>query len=46
VWGLAVSPDAETIAAACDDGCIRLFDISEGNLHYKKTFPKTDGTNL
>ena len=30
VWGLAVSPDGDRLAAACDDGGVRLFELEGG----------------
>jgi len=45
IWSIAVNPDETLIAAACDDGCVRLFDISEG-LRYSKSFQIQKGRML
>eukprot|EP00762_Andalucia_godoyi_P001200 ANDGO_02102.mRNA.1 U3 small nucleolar RNA-associated protein 4 len=29
VWSISVSPDGRSLAAACEDGCVRIFDVSE-----------------
>eukprot|EP01114_Cavostelium_apophysatum_P023614 TRINITY_DN894_c0_g3_i1.p1 TRINITY_DN894_c0_g3~~TRINITY_DN894_c0_g3_i1.p1 ORF type:complete len:699 (+),score=119.47 TRINITY_DN894_c0_g3_i1:61-2097(+) len=40
VWGISLSPDGKTLAAACDDGSVRFFDVSEGRLTYVKGFAR------
>ena len=30
--------------AGCEDGCVRLFDITSGNIEYARVFSKQDGT--
>lgn len=37
VWSLALNDSCTTLAAACEDGCVRLFEIQDGNLVYKKS---------
>jgi len=39
VWCLAADPAGNHLAAACDDG-LRLFDISNGDVMFKKAFTK------
>lgn len=39
VWCLAADPAGNHLAAACDDG-LRLFDISNGDIMFKKAFTK------
>jgi WD40 repeat protein len=38
IWALAVSPSFKKLAAGCQDGAIRIYDISDGQLVYEKTF--------
>jgi U3 small nucleolar RNA-associated protein 4 len=28
VWALAMSPDGTRLAAGCEDGCVKLFDVT------------------
>ena len=37
VWSLALNDSGTTLAAACEDGCVRLFDLLDGTLVYKKS---------
>jgi len=38
VWSIAIDDNGTTLAAGCEDGSVRLFDISENNnIVYKKT---------
>ncbi|KAL6065936.1 U3 small nucleolar RNA-associated protein [Balamuthia mandrillaris] len=39
VWSLVASPTGESLAAGCEDG-IRVFDISDGELQYKRSFQR------
>lgn len=34
VWDLAVSPDGRTLVAACEDGTLRVFDVTSDGLAY------------
>ncbi|XP_020571588.1 U3 small nucleolar RNA-associated protein 4 homolog [Phalaenopsis equestris] len=34
------------LALACDDGCVRLYTVEEGNITYKRTFPRVSGRTL
>ena len=40
VWCLAASANREQLAAGCEDGCVRLFDVTDGGLHYARAFEK------
>lgn len=40
VWTIAADASATHLAAACEDG-LRLFDISNGDIQFKKAFNKT-----
>jgi WD40 repeat protein len=55
VWGLAFAPDGKALAVACDDGCLRLWDLAgrkvrlkfEGDaLHVRSLVFSPDGTML
>ena len=56
VWALASEPDVsankpQRVAAACDDGCVRLLTLSGGNgvgagLHHRRSFNRVDGRLL
>ncbi len=39
VWGLAADVAGNSLAAACEDG-LRLFDISSGDIQFKKAMQK------
>jgi hypothetical protein len=44
VWSIATCDKQDGyIAAACDDGTLKLFDISNNILKYYRTFPKVEG---
>ncbi|KAK8968322.1 hypothetical protein KSP40_PGU005252 [Platanthera guangdongensis] len=34
------------LALACDDGCVRLYSAEDGNLTYKRSFPRVSGRTL
>eukprot|EP01102_Stenamoeba_stenopodia_P021466 TRINITY_DN8652_c0_g1_i1.p2 TRINITY_DN8652_c0_g1~~TRINITY_DN8652_c0_g1_i1.p2 ORF type:complete len:875 (-),score=212.31 TRINITY_DN8652_c0_g1_i1:56-2680(-) len=40
IWDLAVNDKRTQLAVACEDACVRLFDISQGSIEYKRAFPK------
>ncbi|KAI7901402.1 quinon protein alcohol dehydrogenase-like superfamily [Cokeromyces recurvatus] len=46
VWCLAVNSKGTRLAAGCEDGCVRLFDIADGNLEYIRTFEPQKGRVL
>ena len=29
--------------AGCEDGCVRLFDVTSGNIEYARVFSKQEG---
>jgi len=37
VWSLAIDSEGTTLAVGCEDGCVRLFDIHEDAITYKKS---------
>lgn len=41
VWCIRVNPSGTLLAAACDDGCVRLYDIADGAFTYLRSFDKT-----
>lgn len=43
VWCLAVNSNGTRLAAGCEDGCIRLFDISDGQFEYLRKFEQQNG---
>jgi U3 small nucleolar RNA-associated protein 4 len=43
VWSMALNHAQTTLAIGCEDGCIRMFTIEDGELEYKKSFPATSG---
>ena len=43
VWCIAVNPQQTILAAGCEDGCIRLFDIADGGFEYMRSFEPTKG---
>jgi len=43
VWCMAVNHSQTLLAAGCQDGCVRLFNIADGLLEYVKTLDKQDG---
>lgn len=46
VWALGVSPNGDTLAAGCEDGCIKLFDITPNGLVYSRSFDRQEGRLL
>ncbi|KAI8996980.1 WD40-repeat-containing domain protein [Pilobolus umbonatus] len=46
VWCLAVNSTGIRLAAGCEDGCIRLFNIADGNLEYIRSFAPQNGRVL
>ena len=43
VWCLAVNSTGTRLAAGCEDGRIRLFDIENGRLEYIRSFSPQKG---
>ncbi|RKP09200.1 WD40-repeat-containing domain protein [Thamnocephalis sphaerospora] len=41
VWCMAVNPQQTMLAVGCEDGCVRLFDIADGEFAYLRTFEPT-----
>ncbi|KAI9598687.1 quinon protein alcohol dehydrogenase-like superfamily [Syncephalis fuscata] len=41
VWCIAVNPQQTILAAGCEDGCVRLFDIADGEFAYLRSFEPT-----
>ncbi|KAL6601980.1 WD40 repeat-like protein [Neocallimastix sp. 'constans'] len=46
VWCAAVNHKGTVLAVGCEDGCIRLFDIADGNLEYMRSLDRQDGRIL
>ncbi|KAJ3367776.1 U3 small nucleolar RNA-associated protein [Allomyces arbusculus] len=46
VWSLAVNPAGTLLAAGCEDGCIRLYDIADDDWTLLRTFNKQLGRVL
>lgn len=46
IWCLAVNSTGTLLAAGCEDGCVRLFDIADGNLEFIRGFDKQKGRIL
>ncbi|KAI9222289.1 WD40-repeat-containing domain protein [Blastocladiella britannica] len=46
VWSLAVNPTGTLLAAGCDDGCIRVYDIADDEFEHHRTFQKQQGRVL
>ena len=46
VWCLAVNSTGTRLAAGCEDGRIRLFDIEDGRLDYMRSFAPQNGRVL
>lgn len=44
VWALAASPSGSHLAAACEDGTVRLFAVTADGLNYQRALPKQRGT--
>jgi U3 small nucleolar RNA-associated protein 4 len=43
---MAVNSTGTVLAAGCEDGCVRLFDIADGNLEFMRAFDKQKGRVL
>lgn len=43
VWCLAVNSTGTRLAAGCEDGCIRLFDIEDDGLEFIRSFTPQKG---
>lgn len=41
-----IGSKCQHLALACDDGCVRLYSAEEGNLTYKRSFPRVSGRTL
>ena len=46
IWCLAVNEAGTRIAAGTENGCITMFDISDGIVQYERTFDKQEGRIL
>ncbi|XP_028410149.1 U3 small nucleolar RNA-associated protein 4 homolog [Dendronephthya gigantea] len=46
VWSLAVNHEQTLMAAGCEDGCVRLFDITSEEIEYARVFSKQEGRIL
>ncbi|KAJ1547778.1 U3 small nucleolar RNA-associated protein 4 [Nowakowskiella sp. JEL0078] len=46
VWCMAVSNSQTRLAVGCEDFCIRIFNIADGELTYMRSFLKQDGRIL
>lgn len=46
VWAMSLSNDQRILAASCEDGSIRLFNITHSSLEYFKTFDRQPGRIL
>ncbi|KAI8047916.1 WD40-repeat-containing domain protein [Thamnidium elegans] len=46
VWCLAVNSKGTRLAAGCEDGCIRMFDIADGALEFIRSFEPQKGRVL
>lgn len=45
VWSLAISHSGNVLAAGCEDGSVRLFDIDDRGLAYRRALEVQKGTN-
>lgn len=43
VWDIAINPAHTILAAACNDGGVRLFNIADGCLEYMSELPRQKG---
>lgn len=43
---MAVNSTGTILAAGCEDGCVRLFDIADGNIEFIRAFEKQKGRVL
>lgn len=43
VWSMSVCRSQKQLAVACEDGCIRLFDLNQNGLDYKRSTDKHSG---
>lgn len=46
IWCMAVNSIGTILAAGCEDGAVRLFDIADGNLEFMRAFEKQKGRVL
>ncbi|KAL1924575.1 uncharacterized protein VTP21DRAFT_4229 [Calcarisporiella thermophila] len=46
VWCMATNHSGTFIAIGCEDGCVRLFNVSDGGLEFTKSFDKQKGRIL
>lgn len=46
IWCMAVNSIGTILAAGCEDGAVRLFDIADGNLEFIRAFEKQKGRVL
>jgi len=43
VWCMAANNAGTLLAIGCEDGCVRLFDLTDGDLLYKRSFEPQKG---
>jgi len=43
VWCMAANNAGTLLAIGCEDGCVRLFDLTDGDLSYKRSFEPQKG---
>nr|CAB3231310.1 cirhin-like [Phallusia mammillata] len=46
VWCMALSPDENQIAIGCEDGSVKIFDVTDKSVSYERTFDKQEGRIL
>lgn len=46
IWSLAANHAGTFLAAGCEDGCIKIFEIAGGILQYVRSFDKEEGRVL
>ena len=46
VWTIAINHAGTVLAAGCEDGCVKLFDIEDGRLEYVRSLDKQEGRVL
>ncbi len=44
VWSMALSPNEDMLAIGCEDGFIRIFDVTHGSLEFSKSLSGSNGT--